>query len=448
MSTTYTTILLLLYGFALWLGMYLVGRDPRSLRLWWTAGGLVAYALALACELLAAPGPTLHSLQSALLALTPLCWTSALLLLLPPDSALRGRAMRWWALAFAPVALLLLLEQALRGTPALRLALIAVVLGPMALALAWLWRLFRQQRLANGTGLVIIATLFFGMSIGLVLVPFSLLPRFWLLALVGVDLLLLGAAIARYDALDLGETLRDDMLRSLAATTLVTSLFVVQVVLALTLSGSFGPPLRALLLSVVASSIAVSVFTNLIDAAVDRLVLGQRPGVRQARAALRATATALPRRNPLLDPATLDEAEFARLTRRALSHFGDLSHLAASPLINLSVVEQRLAERGAPDDALERAIELKAVLTESIVRLKPRTGDEFGTSDEWRYYNALYFPYIVGLKPYSTRSIEAPATPEVRAALEWFRSSVPERTLYNWQRAAAKLVAHDLRTRG
>ena len=31
------------------------------------------------------------------------------------------------------------------------------------------------------------------------------------------------------------------------------------------------------------------------------------------------------------------------------------------------------------------------------------------------------------------------------AVQRWFQANVPERTLYNWQNAAAKLVAQDLR---
>ncbi|NDJ55255.1 MAG: hypothetical protein GYB68_19460, partial [Chloroflexi bacterium] len=34
---------------------------------------------------------------------------------------------------------------------------------------------------------------------------------------------------------------------------------------------------------------------------------------------------------------------------------------------------------------------------------------------------------------------------DTRHVIEWFRAQVPERTLYNWQNAAAKLVAQDLR---
>jgi hypothetical protein len=90
-------------------------------------------------------------------------------------------------------------------------------------------------------------------------------------------------------------------------------------------------------------------------------------------------------------------------------------------------------------------MELKALLTESILRLKPRNGDQFGTSAEWRYYNALYFPYIIGLKPYSRRTQHSHLDPVAKQALEWFRTQVPERTLHNWQTAATKLVAQDLR---
>ena len=75
----------------------------------------------------------------------------------------------------------------------------------------------------------------------------------------------------------------------------------------------------------------------------------------------------------------------------------------------------------------------------------PRKGD-FGLTEEWRFHNA---PYIAGLKPYSRRIDYADnGLNEVeKEALEWFRTYVPERTLYNWQNSAAQLVAQDLRER-
>ncbi len=60
------TPLVLVYGFAFWLGLYLIGRDPRSPRLLLAGSGLVAYALALACDLL--------SVATTSLALTALRW--------------------------------------------------------------------------------------------------------------------------------------------------------------------------------------------------------------------------------------------------------------------------------------------------------------------------------------------------------------------------------------
>ena len=71
----------------------------------------------------------------------------------------------------------------------------------------------------------------------------------------------------------------------------------------------------------------------------------------------------------------------------------------------------------------------------------------FGTTDAWRHYNALYFPYVKGIRPYRRRvDTEHLDTPS-RQALDWFRTEVPLRTLYNWQTAAARLIARDLRER-
>ena len=76
-------------------------------------------------------------------------------------------------------------------------------------------------------------------------------------------------------------------------------------------------------------------------------------------------------------------------------------------------------------------------------RLKPASPKGFDSSDEWRHYNALYFPYVAGLRPYSRRQERGLALEE-QEALNWLQAYVPERTLYNWQNAGAKLVANDL----
>jgi len=292
-------------------------------------------------------------------------------------------------------------------------------------------------------GLLLAATLFFTLGLGLLLVPFGWLPRSWALLAIGGDLVLLDIAIAGFDAFDEGETLLADITRSFVAALLAALLFGLQVVLVILASGATFAML-ALLLTTVAAAITLTIFADLLQSALDQLVFARSPWLRRARDDARAAASALPRLDADLDLAQINAAEFARLTRRALSHYGDLPRLAANPLTRLPQIERRLARRGALSDILEPATELKALLAESVARLKPRSRGDFGTSDEWRHYNALYFPYIAGLKPYSRRASHDRLDPAAQQALEWFQATVPERTLYNWQSAAAKLVAQDL----
>jgi hypothetical protein len=222
-------------------------------------------------------------------------------------------------------------------------------------------------------------------------------------------------------------------------------LFGGQVALSMIAGAGAGQPMVALLLGCVAAAITVQVANGALQGLLDRLTFAGSPQIQRELADLRASAEALPRRDPGLDMASLDDEEFARLTRRALSHYGDLPRLASSPLAQLPLITARLADRSASDQPLERAAELKALLAESIARLRPRGAAAFGTSDEWRHYNVLHFPYVAGLRPYSRRADHTGLDPVARQALEWLATQVPERTLYNWQRAAARLVAADLR---
>jgi hypothetical protein len=130
---------------------------------------------------------------------------------------------------------------------------------------------------------------------------------------------------------------------------------------------------------------------------------------------------------------------------RALGHYGDLSKLVASPLTTLPVIDTRLATRGAPDQPLERANELKALLADRIAALKPRDSGDFGTTEQWRHYNSLYFPYVVGVRAYAQNATAAGLDPVARQAWQWFVTEVPQRSLHNWQNAAARVIAADLR---
>jgi hypothetical protein len=51
----------------------------------------------------------------------------------------------------------------------------------------------------------------------------------------------------------------------------------------------------------------------------------------------------------------------------------------------------------------------------------------------------------MGLKPFSRRNVVEELDEGIREVLNWFQTYVPERTLYNWQSAGAKLIAQDLR---
>jgi hypothetical protein len=151
--------------------------------------------------------------------------------------------------------------------------------------------------------------------------------------------------------------------------------------------------------------------------------------------------------DPTINFNQIQETDLQRLIRKAISYLGDLPRLASSPLTYFPLITHRLEKRNARNDSLERAHELKALLTESIQRLKPPGDELFGTSDAWRYYNALYFPYVVGLKPSRRYQSTATLTEHDLLALEWFRTQVPERTLHNWQTTASRLVTKDLQDR-
>ncbi len=207
-------------------------------------------------------------------------------------------------------------------------------------------------------------------------------------------------------------------------------------------AGLLGAPL-AVVIPLTLTAVVLPMLAEPLQAALDRLTLSESPQIQHARAELRAAADALPRALPAESLAGLDEESFARITRRALSAMTDLSKLAASPLAYHPHVTARLSPSSDGAQVLARAAALKAVLAESIAKLKPEGEASFGTSDEWRHYNALYFPYAIGLKPY--RADSSITDPAHKAALTWFQSQVPERTLHHWQTAAARLIAQDLR---
>ncbi|MBW0015320.1 hypothetical protein [Mycobacterium sp.] len=437
-----------------WLGLYLLARDPRKPVLALAAIGLCGFALVVALDAVRTAGAAhtqmLSHIEVYLVAVPSVAWFAVLVELSRPCDGWRARTGE--LLLIAGVAAVTLfgammagsVEGPLRPGHWLMFGVISVsTLGAMVTAAR------RPAQPVSVVGVVVVATLFFALANAILIIPLGLVPSWLALASTGFDVVLLGVAVALWDAFDEGQALRSDMLRSFAGSMAVAVLFGGQALVGLALTrheATTQTVLTVLLFTTLAIAITVQVLADPLAGVLDRLAFSKSPALRADRAALRHTGAALPLRSadPLVD---VDDDTFARLTRRALGHYADLTKLVASPLTALPVIDERLAARGAPDHPVERANELKAVLADGIARLKPRNAGDFGTTEEWRYYNSLYFPYVVGVRAYAQNATAAGLDPVARQAWQWLVTEVPQRSLHNWQNAAARLIAADLRGR-
>ena len=445
------------YAFTLWLGVSLIARDLTSTRLRWAGMGVVSYALAIALDLLAslAPGSAaeqLLQLHWAFMLLPATFWAGAVLELFPEGDALQMRLTYIWQRGVMPLVLLAALLFILgvgvwsSGEPTtlgyIVFALISLL--PLVALLFLLPHLKSAGSTRRALGLVLIATLFFSLGVGMILLSSGWIPHSWVLLGIGFDIILLGIAVVIFDAFKQGEALAGDILRSLAISTLIVLVFGGQVAFAISISTGPSLTMVSLLLATITAGLLLQGFAVEFQRFVDKLVFNRMPGLQQERKELREFASALPKAKSVADLDEMSEKAFFQATRPALSHFNTLPKLAVNPLNSLPEISRRITERSAPDNTLERTHELKNLLSESIERLKPIPEEAFGTSDAWRYYNALYFPYVVGLRVYSRTAIHEGRDPVNQQALEWFQVNVPERTLYNWQNAVARMVAQDL----
>ena len=404
---------LFFFGFTLWLGAYLLARNSQKVAVRLTGWGLLAYALALAIQIIF--GQFILIIMLA----PPLLWIGAALHLLPEENKARPMLIRLWAVTSIPIAILTLLNAWFAALIVLDLILCAGMIARLAS------RSLRSQ-FKNTFALLAVLALFVTLSAGLLILPLNWIPLSWGVSLLGLDLLFLGVTITAWDAFDEGESVRAHLLHSFVSAFYYAGTLV--------LIASFFSRDSTLLLILITFGILTQTFSNTLQSLLDGLTLPQK--MNDERQTLRQTADALPLLSTL-EPAEAGEEQFTRLTRRALSHLGDLPKLATSPLVNLPAIQGT--------NPLDRAHALKSLLVQSIQKLKPQSESKFGVTDEWRFYNALSFPYVLGLKPYARRADYDSLDESTRAALDWFQTSVPERTLHNWQNTAAKLIAEDIR---
>jgi hypothetical protein len=429
---------LLSFTLSLWLGLFLLARGPH-IRLRLTALGLLFYTTALIIEI--------PALSLMLRLLPPIFWVGAILYLDQRIIDNHPIMHKLWMYVLIPVTILLggfflFNPSASQDFPYLWISLL-IGLMPLIFTLILLRDYLTFLQPKQITGILITATIFFGLGEGFLLFPTYWLPQEYMLPAIGLDLLFLGFCIAWFDAFDEGETFLPDMIRSFVLTSIIVLIFAGQVGFLIAIRTGLTDGMKLLLTTTVLASILVAVFGSSLQNLLDGFAFSRNPSVREERRRLVTESNILSRKDASIDLSKLNEDERSRLTRRALSHFGNLNRLASNPLTQLPEIELQIKRRGVPDTTLDRANELKSTLTESILKLKPQGEKDFDTTDEWRFYNALFFPYVTGLRPYS-RTQEKELDGFEKNALEWFQSFVPERTLHNWQNTAARLIANDL----
>src|SRR3984957_19784283 len=217
-----------------WLGLYLLARDPRKPVLVLAAIGLTSFAVVVALDAVrvssAAHADLLSRIEIYLVAVPAVAWFAVLAELARPCDSWRSRAGE--ALLIAVVAAAVLAGALLAGS----------VDGPLraghwvmfaVISLAMLGTVLRRSQPRPVAGFVIVGTLFFALGNAILIIPLGLVPSWLALASTGFDVLLLGVAVAVWDAFDEGQALRADMLRSFAGCTAVAVLLGGQVVLGL-----------------------------------------------------------------------------------------------------------------------------------------------------------------------------------------------------------------------
>jgi hypothetical protein len=409
-----------------WAACYLIGRDPARTASWRAAAALGAYALGVAVWTVA-PASTA---AEVLICVPALMWAGTAVAMLPASLPERRQIdLAWAAISGVLVVAVILLPSAGR----------LIVLLPMAGGLLLLWRFRDQVQPPMLPAALTVAAGLYAAALAVLLLPFDLDAAGLLLAAIAVDLLILAYLVAVAEAIDVGERLRPDLLRSVAVA-LATMLLAGGPAVFTVLSAPDRAGIAVVQFVLVGFVMTVAALSGPIRRALDGIAFVNDERLRQDRSALLLLADALPRHRQRQRLITTSEEDFLRFTRQALDNFADLGRLMRSPLTDLPAVDHRLNGR-AIEQPLARAVELQTVLREGVDRLRP--AGAFDVTDEWRYFIVLHYCTVLGLDPYARRST-ADLDAETHRALDWMRRYVPRRVLRRWQSEGATLVANRL----
>lgn len=452
MTTLLIVVQLPAYVLLLLIAGYLLARSRDQALSLSIAGVLIGFALILADQFLGETFPDQAPwIGRALWCVYPLpvtLWLRVGILLIPGEALALDRA--WWTLVL-PVTVLLILggwigddlvKFATRDPGPLYWTFSTHGIVVSLLSVALFYRLVHQTSPGDRARRVFIWMGLAGigyMGAMLILVIGLLAPEIVFTAVI-IDVLLLGTFGIVYDALAEGQSVGRDFAAVALKTLIVAAMLILPWSISLLIADRWSIEAAvALLITLGAATVGVPL-QDALDHRLDRLVWrGTDDDEPATRAALRVLLSNSARQSPDFPPvATLDRDEFTRLTRRALSNMPDLPRLAASPLADLHIVSERA---GADADTLQRANTLRAILAECIDALRPSDRGAFGTTDEWRFYNALYYPYVAGIRPYRHNALALVPDDDHAEVVRWFQAEVPQRTMYNWQNHAAERIA-------
>jgi hypothetical protein len=317
--------------------------------------------------------------------------------------------------------------------------------------------------LATGALCFIIGGIYLAIKVNFYLTEFPDLPAHILL-LVGLGLF--GYAITHYDLLVEGKEIGRDFAYSFISILLFNFIYIGSMAIV-----GFNSPISVLIMTGLITT-SHTLYDRLRDL-LDKFFFSKAEQVARTEAREYASELAfqpapVPEIQPLeentiplvTNQGQIPESEggfsqkaFKDAVRRAISSLKNSPQLVKSPLLSLNVVEKRLKLQDLEDNRLNRATTLKNLLAELIERLRP-DGAIFGTSEAWRYYNSLYFPYI---REVSKKNAFAEARRlaeerrkngnrepgEIEKVLEWL-SNVDEDTFYKWQRRGSDTIAEIL----